>query len=221
VEENGNQRIGLFGGTFNPIHWGHLRAAEEIREYFNLEKIIFIPAKIPPHKNGELIISPEHRLQMLKLAIHNNPSFTISDFEIRRNCTSYSIFTIEYFKKKLGLKTALFFLMGMDSFLEISTWKDFERLFFLTNFIIMARPGYSKKEISKLIPVEVAKNFYCNFQKNCYIHSSGHKIFFQEVTLLDISSRAIRSRIKNSSSIRYLVPPEVEDYIKKYDLYQK
>ena len=158
---------------------------------------------------------------MLKLAIHNNPNFTISDFEIRRNTTSYSIFTIEHFQKKLGSKATLFFLMGMDSFSEISTWKDFERLFFLTNFIIMSRPGYSKKEISKLMPAEVAKNFYCNFQKNCYIHSSGHKIFFQEITLLAISSRAIRSQIKNFGSIRYLVPPEVEDYIKKYRLYQE
>ena len=217
---NDDERIGLFGGTFSPIHWGHLRAAEEIKEYFRLKKVIFIPARFPPHKNGESVVSSEHRFQMLKLAIHDNPAFTVSDFEIRRNCTSYSIFTIEYFQKKTGSKTSLFFLMGIDSFLEIDTWKEFNRLFSLTNFIIMARPGYSKKEINKLLPVDVMKNFYYNSKEKGYVHSSNHKIFFKEVTSLDISSSVIRSRIKNHQSIRYLVPGGIEDYIKKYNLYQ-
>lgn len=214
-----NARIGLFGGTFNPFHCGHLRAAEEVREHFQLHKVIFIPARIPPHKNDESIAPPEHRLQMVTLATRSNPGFGVSDFEIKRDSTSYSIFTIEYFRKKFGLHTSLFFLMGMDSFIEISTWKDFARLFSLADFIIMARPGYPKKEISQFLPVDVTKNFYYNSENNCYIHASEHKIFFQEITLLDISSRAIRDRIKNHYSIRYLVLPEIEQYIKKNNLY--
>ncbi|MBW1679480.1 MAG: nicotinate-nucleotide adenylyltransferase [Deltaproteobacteria bacterium] len=217
---NNNERIGLFGGTFNPIHWAHLRAAEEIQEYFQLKKVIFIPARYPPHKNGESIVSPGPRLQMVNLAIDSNPAFATSDFEIKRNCKSFSIFTIEYFRKELGPNSSLFFLMGMDSFLEISTWKDFARLFSLANFIIMSRPGYLKKEIAKSLPVDVANNFHYNSEENYYVHPSHHKIFFQEITLLDIASSEIRSRIKNRHSIRYLVPPIVEDYIKKYKLYQ-
>jgi nicotinate-nucleotide adenylyltransferase len=217
---NAVERIGLFGGTFNPIHWGHLRAAEEIKEAFDLKKVVFIPARIPPHKSGESILSSQHRLQMVQLAIHDTPGFTVSDFEIRRNSTSYSIFTIEYFQRKLGSKADLYFLMGIDSFLEISTWKDFHRLFSLVNFIIMARPGYPKEEIPKALPVDVAEDFYYNPQKKCYVHESNYKIFFPEITLLDISSSEIRRRIKTCQSVRHLAPPGVAHYIKQHSLYR-
>ncbi|WAC08190.1 MAG: nicotinate-nucleotide adenylyltransferase [Thermodesulfobacteriota bacterium] len=213
------ERIGLFGGTFNPIHVGHLRAAEEIHEFFHLDKIIFIPARIPPHKTEKAIIAPDHRLNMVKLAIQDNPRFEVSNFEIQRDSKSYSIITIEHFQKKLGLNTSLFFLMGMDAFLEINTWKDFSQLFSLTNFIIMSRPGYHKKASADLFSIDGNKNFAYNPEGNYYTHSTGHKLFFQEITLLDFSSRAIRSRLKGKRSIRYLVPPVIENYIKKHGLY--
>ena len=219
--ENGKVRIGLFGGTFNPIHFGHLRAAEEIQEFFQLKKIIFVPARIPPHKAEKTIVAPEHRLTMVKLAIQGNPFFETSDFEIQRNSKSYSIITIEYFKKILGLTASLFFLIGIDAFLEINTWKDFARLFSLTNFIIMSRLGYPQKVSAKLLSVDGDKNFFYNSEGNYFVHSSGHKLFFQKITLLDFSSRGIRSRIKGKRSIRYLVPPNVENYIKKHGLYQE
>ena len=218
--ETEKERIGLFGGTFNPIHLGHLRAAEEVQEFFHLDKIIFIPARIPPHKTEKAIVAPEHRLNMVKLAIQDNPCFEISDFEIQRNSKSYSIITIDHFQKKSGFDTSLFFLMGMDAFLEINTWKDFAQLFSLTNFIIMSRPGYHKKASADLLPIDGNKNFAYNPDGNYYIHSSGNKLFFQEITLLDFSSRAIRSRVKGKRSIRYLVPPVIEHYIKKHGLYQ-
>jgi nicotinate-nucleotide adenylyltransferase len=218
--ETGKERIGLFGGTFNPIHLGHLRAAEEVQEFFHLDKIIFIPARIPPHKTEKAIVAPEHRLNMVKLAIQDNPCFEISDFEIQRDSKSYSIITIEHFQKKLGLETSLFFLMGMDAFLEINTWKDVAQLFSLTNFIIMSRPGYQKKLGVDLVHIDEKNNFAYNPDGHYYIHSSGNKLFFQEITLLDFSSRAIRSRLKGRRSIRYLVPPGIEDYIKQHNLYQ-
>jgi nicotinate-nucleotide adenylyltransferase len=214
------KRIGLFGGTFNPIHFGHLRAAEEVKEFFNLDKIIFIPARIPPHKEEKAIVAPEERLNMLKLAIQDNPCFEISDFEIQRNSKSYSIITIEHFQKRLGFDTSLFFLMGMDAFLEINTWKDFAQLFSLTNFIIMSRPGYPKKTSADLLPIDGNENFAYIPDGNYYIHLSGNKLFFQAITLLDFSSRAIRSRLKGKQSIRYLVPLVIEHFIKKHGLYQ-
>ena len=216
---NDGNRIGLFGGTFNPIHCGHLRAAEEVRECFNLEKVIFIPARVPPHKHNEPIVTPEHRLTMVRLAIRNNPAFDVSSLEIKRDAPSYSILTIEHFREKCGPEAALFFLMGMDSFLEISTWRECARLFSLADFIVMTRPGYTKKEISQILTVDVAKKFYYNSREGCYIHSSRHRLYFQEITLLEISSRAIRARIKDQGSLRYLVLPVVERYIKKHNLY--
>ncbi|MCD6353117.1 MAG: nicotinate-nucleotide adenylyltransferase [Proteobacteria bacterium] len=218
--KNNGERIGLFGGTFDPIHHGHLRAAEEIKESFHLKRVVFIPSRIPPHKDVKSIGSPKHRLRMVELAINNNPDFDLSDFEIKRMGKSYSIFTIEYFLKKMGSSTSLYFLMGMDSFLKIISWKDFARLFSLTNFIILARPGYPKKEISTLLPVEVAQDFHYNSEQNCYLHSSSHKICFKEITLLDISSSVIRNRIKKGDSVRYLVPSIVADYIEKHKLYR-
>jgi nicotinate-nucleotide adenylyltransferase len=157
---------------------------------------------------------------MVKRATKDNPCFEISDFEIQRDTKSYSIITIEHFQKKLGLETSLFFLMGMDAFLEINTWKDVAQLFSMTNFIIMSRPGYNKKLGVDLVHIDEKNNFAYNPDGNYYIHSSSNKLFFQEITLLDFSSRAIRSRLKGRRSVRYLVPPVIEDYIKQYNLYQ-
>jgi len=166
------------------------------------------------------MVASEHRLQMVRLAIQETPGFSVSDFEIRRRSTSYSIFTLEYFQRELGSQADLYFLMGIDAFLEISTWKDFHRLFFLVNFIIMARPGYPKEEIPKALPVDVAKDFYYNFQEQCYVHESNYRIFFPEMTLLDISSSEIRRRIKTCQSIQQLVPPRIVRYIEQHTLYR-
>ncbi|MCX8011695.1 MAG: nicotinate-nucleotide adenylyltransferase [Desulfobacterota bacterium] len=219
--ENINQRVGLFGGTFNPIHFGHLRAAEEIREFFNLDQVIFIPSGIPPHKISENIVPPRHRFNMVKLAIQDNPGFWVSDFEIKSPTISYSIITIKHFRENLGENTALFFLLGIDAFLEINTWKDLHQLFYLIDFIVMSRPGYNQKLNANLSLIDENKKFLYNAKSNCYIHTSGHKLFFQEITLLDFSSRIIRQRIRNEQSIRYLVPSTVEEYIKKNELYQE
>lgn len=213
-------RIGLFGGTFNPVHLGHLRAAEEIRESFCLDHLVFIPARIPPHKQREKIISPEHRLAMVRLAVRDNPFFSVSEFELNRRTTSYSVITIEHFRRERGEGAGLFFLMGTDAFLEISSWKDFARLFHLANFIVMSRPGYRQPELSSFLPVDVAAEFDYNPNEHCYLHVSGSKTFFREVTLLDFSSTEVRARVREGRSVRYLVCPEVEEYILTKGLYQ-
>ena len=213
-------RIGLFGGTFNPIHYGHLRAAEEVREHLNLSKIIFIPAHIPPHKNGEAMTAAAHRLQMVHRAIKNNPFFTASDFEITQSRTSYSIYTVEHFQNTFDPQAALFFIMGMDSFREITTWKEYARLFSLINFVVMSRPGSPNPDPLNALPVDVIKNFVYNSKERYFEHALGRRIYFQEITLLDISSRAIRDQLKEDRSVRYALPPEVEDYIRTHNLFR-
>lgn len=216
----GESRIGLFGGTFNPIHLGHLRAAEEIRESFGLAQVVFIPARIPPHKQKEKIVSPSHRLAMVQLAIQDNPCFSVSEFELNRHSTSYSVITIEHFRAEQGQGCALFFLMGTDAFLEISSWKDYARIFHLANFVVMSRPGYRYPELARFLPVDLAAKFEYNSPENCYVHVSGFKTFFREVTLLDFSSTEVRARVREGRSVRYLVCPEVEEYLRTHALYR-
>jgi nicotinate-nucleotide adenylyltransferase len=212
-------RIGLLGGTFNPIHIGHLRAAEEIREKFQLDKVIFVPSKIPPHKISPEVISPLHRISMVKRAIKANPFFSVSDIELRRKGTSYSIQTIRYFRRRYGQDVQLFFILGEDAFREITIWKDYKKIFTLCDWIVMKRPGYPLKTIKEIIPVEL-KQFFCyQFSGNILIHRSNHRLYFTEITLLDISSSLIRERIKGGKSIRYLLPNGVEEYIEKNRLY--
>ncbi|MEI9477177.1 MAG: nicotinate-nucleotide adenylyltransferase [Deltaproteobacteria bacterium] len=136
------KRIGLFGGTFNPIHLGHLRGAEDIRESFGLDRVVFLPAAIPPHKLRDDVIEPRPRLEMVKLATLANPFFSVSDVEIERSGKSYSIDTLRYFRERQP--DSFFFILGMDAFVEIETWKEYQKLFSLCNFIVMARPGSGK-----------------------------------------------------------------------------
>ncbi len=136
-------RIGLFGGSFNPVHIGHLRAAEEIRGLCSLEKVIFIPTHIAPHKPVRTLASPQHRLTMLELAIQDNRHFLVSDAELKRPGRSYSVETLRYFRAAFP-EADPFFIMGMDAFAEIDTWKNYRDLFPLCNFVVMTRPGYSR-----------------------------------------------------------------------------
>ena len=133
------RKIGLFGGTFNPIHLGHLRGAEEVRECCGLDEIIFIPAATPPHKEAGEVIEATHRLEMLRLATRTNPHFSVSTVELERRGTSYSIDTIRFFLEKD--QGALSFILGRDAFVEIETWREYPTLFSLCSFIVMARPG--------------------------------------------------------------------------------
>ncbi|KPJ58017.1 MAG: hypothetical protein AMJ42_04095 [Deltaproteobacteria bacterium DG_8] len=212
-------RIGLFGGTFNPVHWGHLRAAEEIREMFDLKQIIFIPNNISPHKESGEIVPAYHRLRMLDLAVRDNPQFFTSDVELKRPGKSYSIETISHFKHTLGAELTPFFILGTDAFLEITSWKNYQGLFSLCNFIVMSRPRYELEELHQVIPTQVKKDFRYQPDENRFIHSSHFSIYFTEITLIDISSHSIRTLIKGGRSIKYLLPEEVENYVKEHKFY--
>lgn len=213
------KKVGLFGGTFNPIHFGHLRGAEEVREAFELEEIIFIPASLPPHKVSEKIAEARYRLEMVRLAISENPFFALSDIEIKRPGKSYTIDTIRYFKENFLWN--LYFILGSDAFEEIETWKEYQTLFTLCDFIVMVRPGLELHSFTSRLPTSLRDHFRPGGDNARWIHSSGHSLFFKEITFLDISSTKIREHIAQGRSIRYLLPPGVESYIKECGLYRK
>lgn len=211
---------GLLGGTFDPIHFGHLRCAEEIRESFGLEKILFVPAARPPLKRNEITPFAD-RLKMIRLAIRRNPAFEVSAAEGRRKGRSYSIDTIRHFLDIHGKALELFFILGQDAFQDIRLWKDWEELLSLCHFVVMTRPGYEERETLRgILTPDLAARYRYVRSRNAFRGPSGTFIFFRSVTFLDISSTEIRKRLASGKSVRYLVPRRVIDYIFKKSLYQ-
>lgn len=208
-------RVGIFGGTFDPVHYGHLRAAEEVGESFSLEKIYFVPVFFPPHKKDQQISGTDDRLAMVRLAIKGNDFFKLSDIEVKRGGVSYSIDTILVMKKKFG---ELYYLIGVDAFSEIHTWRRYTDLFYHTNFIVMVRPGHNLKTGLTMFPSDVRDNIK-TLDNRTFEHISGKRVYLQLITQLDISATRIRSSIREGKSIRYFVPAQVEKYIKGKELY--
>lgn len=213
-------KIGLFGGTFDPIHWGHLRSAEEVSETYGLDRVYFIPASIPPHKRGKTTTPAKDRLQMVRLAVARNPRFTVSTIELKRPGPSYSIDTIREFASQLSKRDSLYFIIGLDAFLEIGTWKDFAEIFTLCNFIVTSRPGSRENDPLKGAGVAVKKLFCHDPIKGNYRHQSGNRVYFIELTDIAISASEIRALVRKGQSIRYLLPSLVERFIKRRRLYR-
>jgi len=194
-------RLGVMGGTFNPIHHGHLVAAEIIRDEFKLDEVLFVPSGKPPHKEDDEIALPEHRWMMTVLATASNEYFSASAIEIERAGESYTRDTLLELKKIYGDKAEMYFISGADAIAEISTWHKIEDLPKLAKFIAASRPGY-KLDWNKIDP---------RFRK-C--------TFLMEIPALAISSTEIRRRVREGKTIKYLVPEVVEKYIYKNRLYQ-
>jgi nicotinate-nucleotide adenylyltransferase len=214
-------RWGLFGGTFDPIHIGHLRCASEMLEIFDLNRIIFVPAARPPHKLYAAITPFCHREQMVRLAIEGNPAFSFSDVENRREKTSYSVETVEYILDKHRLENlALYFILGQDAFHAIRTWKDWERILMLCHFAVMTRPGYGRRGLEETLGAEFASRFSYDENTRGFRGPTGQTIHFREVTFLDIASNNIRKRAKEGKDIRYLVADAVRHYIATNSLYK-
>jgi len=198
---------GLFGGTFDPIHIGHLRCAMEMLEIFSLNRIIFVPASRPPHKLDGVISPFHHREQMIRLAIEGNPAFSFSDVENKRDGISYSVETVEYILEKYRLENLeLYFILGQDAFHAIRTWKDWERLILLCNFAVMTRPGYENQGLETILTPEFASRFTYDEQAKGFRGPKGHMLYFREVTFLDVASSDIRRRAREGKAIHYLVP---------------
>jgi nicotinate-nucleotide adenylyltransferase len=213
---------GLFGGTFDPIHLGHLRCAEEILGLFDLNRIIFVPASRPPHKLQAEISAFQHRAEMIRLAINDNPNFSFSPVEYERHGLSYSVKTVEYILGKYALENLeLYFIIGQDAFHAIQTWKDWQRLLLMCHFVVMTRPGYNNRGLLGILPQEFAAKFTYNDRQSGFTGPTGNLIFFREVTFLDIASSRIRCWTAEGKSIHYLVPDAVRHYILKNGLYTK
>jgi nicotinate-nucleotide adenylyltransferase len=212
---------GLLGGTFDPIHFGHLRGAEEMIEIFNLNRIIFVPSSRPPHKLEAEITSFNHREQMIRLAIEENVNFSFSEVENLRAGKSYSVETVEYILNRYMEDLELYFIVGQDAFQAVITWKDWEKLLLLCNFAVMTRPGYNDMRLENILPKEFAAKFYYDKNIDGFTGPTGHTIYFRHTTFLDISSSRMREMVKSGKSIRYLTPNRVRQYIIKNSLYQK
>lgn len=211
--------IAVFGGSFNPIHFGHLRIAEEVREGLGPDKVIFMPAATPPHKPDEKQALAKDRLAMIKLAIEDNPGFEASDMEMMRGGLSFTIDTVRELKKdKQGLKISL--ILGDDSFNGISTWCEYETLLEMAHFIVVPRPGYGAKKIGEALPVELARKFWYDGAAGSYQNSFGTSVTYFDTTLMAVSSSGIREEIKQGRSARYLLPEKVIRYIVENGLYR-
>jgi nicotinate-nucleotide adenylyltransferase len=213
------QRVGVFGGTFNPIHYGHLRSAEEIGETLALERVLFLPSAAPPHKNRSNLAPPHHRLAMVRLAVAGNPRFRASALEVERGGRSYSVDSLRELRRRLGEGARLHFVIGLDAFREIDSWKEYEEIFGLADLVVTSRPPEAPVPTRELLPVAVRAQF-CYRRGRGWIHRSGHTIRFGSVTPLDISASDIRLRLARRQSIRYLLPPSVERYIARHRLYR-
>jgi len=199
-------RLGILGGTFDPIHIGHLRTAEEIGQELDLEKVYLVPSASPPHKTEEPIAPFDHRLTMTRLAIVGSSLLDALDLEGRRSGPSYSIETLKELHAIFKPDPDLFFILGIDAFLEINTWKEYERLFDYAHFVIISRPGYRKEMIEPFLMKSGLEN---------------KTLTIKETTLMDISSTNIRKMVQQGKSIRFLVPGAVRDYIAEKGLYGK
>jgi nicotinate-nucleotide adenylyltransferase len=203
------RKIALMGGTFNPIHNGHLIIAEMVRSQYHMDHVLFLPTGDPPHKSSSVLIENSHRYAMVMLAINKNPYFHVSNMEMERGGTTYTVDTLRELRKIYPPdRYELYYIIGTDTLLELHTWKDFQELFQYTEFIAVNRPGISSESVlDKVHQLE---------------HRYGKKV---EITVscpsFEVSSTDIRRRIQEGRSIRYLVPEEVEAYISKNGLYLK
>ena len=210
--------LGLVGGSFNPVHNGHLHIAEKSLSHFKLNKILFVPAHISPFKSpSQDLALAEHRLKMLEIALKFRDNLGVDSFEIQKGGTSYTLNTLEHFSEQTK---NLYFIMGMDSFLDIATWHKYEELFKLSHFIVIQRPDYPKKDLGTILPQHFFKNNFKKINGLEWQHKSGYKVFYPKIEPLHISASDIRKKIKKGEDIRDLVPKEVYEYLARNKLYQ-
>jgi nicotinate-nucleotide adenylyltransferase len=211
--------LGIFGGTFDPIHLGHLRAAEEVREAQALDEMLLVPSAVPPHKAAAHVASAAHRACMVELAIDGVPGFRVSRLEIERAGPSYSIDTIRALRAEVGDAVRLVFVLGLDAFRDFHTWKEHAAIFGLCDVVVVTRPPAPARLELADFPIAAQKAFCYGRDSDAFRHESGHVLTLQRITGLDISAASIRTRVAARRSIRFLVPPAVEAYIARHRLY--
>lgn len=219
--KDGN-RIGILGGTFNPIHYGHLRTAEEAREKLGFERVLFIPSGNPPLKTRDLADSG-HRYEMTRLAVETSPFLELSDIECSRSGKSYTVETLVTLAQMFPGKH-LYFILGIDSFLDIPSWYQPERLMEIAHLVVVSRPGLRFVDLSPRIPVDVrtlSDLDSCELEIHRSSLVSGRELLLLNVTPIGISSTTMRKLIRERMSIKYLLPETVESYIIANKLYER
>lgn len=211
-------RLGILGGTFNPIHLGHLRVAEEVGGKLDLESVYLIPSSMPPHKITHQVADFSHRLEMVRLASKISPLLKVWDIEGQRPGPSYSIKTLRLFHSHFGPNLELFFIIGTDAFLWIKTWKEYKDLFRYASFVVINRQELKKDELFSFIE-SLDAGLVWNNKKKCFCHPMGTDLFSMNTTIMDISASRIRQMVARDESIRFIVPEIVRKYIKKKGLY--
>ncbi len=225
-EKNPARRIALFGGTFNPIHRGHLQAALDVLAQFRLELIYFIPSALPPHKRQGQLASARERLTMVELALSGHARLLACDVEIQRQGPSYSIDTVRHFQEAASPDGRIYFMVGLDAFMEIHTWRAFDLLFAEAAFIVMSRPGSGqwtpemRRQVASYVQQRISPAYRLDDEAKYLAHPALHEIHLASVTPVAVASSQIRDLIRQGRSITSWVAPAVAEYIAQRGLYR-
>jgi nicotinate-nucleotide adenylyltransferase len=222
---NLNLRLGLLGGTFNPVHYGHLAMARQVRMALDFDRILFIPTGDPPHKSSQDLASARDRYEMVRLAIASESDLAISDIELQRTGKSYTIDTVRHLRQEYGSGTDLFFLIGLDAFLEFPTWREPNALLELCSFVVMNRPGTSFQDLTRLnlfqtLSRESLAALDAGQISQLDIPLGDRRLVCLHLTPSEISASDIRKRVRTGLSVANLLPLTVESYILRHHLYE-
>jgi nicotinate-nucleotide adenylyltransferase len=219
-------KLGLLGGSFNPVHNGHLAIARQTREALGLDQILLIPTSHPPHKSDASLAPAKNRYDMVRLAVASDPSLAISDVEIRRPGKSYSVDTIRQLQQEYGVQTRLFFLIGLDAFLEFPSWRDPVTLLALCAFVVLSRPGLSFRSLSTVallppIPYSALEDLDAGRISQLEVPLKTQRLTCLQLPPCAVSASDIRARIRQGLPLANLLPPLVESYILRHHLYHE
>jgi nicotinate-nucleotide adenylyltransferase len=219
-------RLGLLGGSFNPVHNGHLAIARQTREALGLDQVLFIPTSQPPHKPNNSLAPAQNRYEMVHMAIASDPTFAISDVEIRRPGKSYTIDTVRLLQQEYGAQTQLFFLIGLDAFLDFPSWRDPQTLLALCTFVVLSRPGLSFRSLSTVallppIPYPSLADLDAGRISRIEAPLGEQGLICLKLPPCPVSASDIRSRIRQGLPAANQLPPLVESYILHHHLYQE
>lgn len=221
----GALRVGIFGGTFNPIHRGHLAIAEEVRKAVGLDRILLIPAGRPPHKTGQMIPSAKHRLEMVRLAVRGHPDLGVSDLEVRRRGKSYTIDTVKTLERNYPQGTEFFLILGLDAFLDFSTWRSPDELKARCHLVVVSRPGFLFADLIRSNdlrrPDQKPLRALDRGRRDRYDLplTPATRLILIRVKAHDVSATQIRDHLSGGKRLKNLLPPLVESYIIKNHLY--
>lgn len=219
MSEQNRSPLGIFGGTFDPVHLGHLRLAEEAREFFGLGEVVWVPAGQPPHRSTPRT-APEHRLEMVRLAVAGNPNFSVDASEVEASSPSYTVHTLIHLRQKFGATRSFVLLLGADAFAGLPSWHRWQEIFELAHVGVMLRPGFSLQ--SRQLPEPLAREFdtRCIQEPGQLMNQAAGFIVPLTMTQLDISATGIRAMLSQGKSPRYLLPNSILDYIQQHQLYE-